>query len=117
GNEAEAEKRIAVLASVPSIEFSTQADVLAQRIAREAGLSGQASEDALHIAVAATHGIDYLVTWNCKHLANPRILPKVARTCARAGYRSPSICTPEAILRRVVYVPPAYTRNLQRDIY
>jgi hypothetical protein len=66
-------------------------------------LPQSAKEDAEHVAVAATHGIEFLVTWNCKRLANPVITPKVARACERAGFRSPEICTPEIILRRVVY--------------
>jgi hypothetical protein len=49
---------------------------------------------------------DQRITWNCRHLANPTIIPKVVRACARAGFRSPEICTPEVIIRRFAYGQP-----------
>ena len=54
--------------------------------------------DALHVAVASVHGIEYLVTWNCKHLANARIRARLEETVAALGHRCPVICTPEELM-------------------
>lgn len=56
--------------------------------------------DALHIATATIYQMDVLLTWNCKHMANPVALPKTISTIARSGYRSPVIITPEDFLNR-----------------
>jgi hypothetical protein len=50
--------------------------------------------DALHIAVATVHGMDYLLTWNCTHIANAITRPKIELICRVAGYEPPVICTP-----------------------
>ena len=58
----------------------------------------QAAEDALHIAVAAVHGLDFLLTWNCKHIANAMMRSAIERVCREAaGYEPPVICTPEEL--------------------
>jgi len=54
--------------------------------------------DAAHVAVAAVHGIDYLLTWNCKHLANAQIARRIALVCEKLGHRMPIICTPEELM-------------------
>ncbi|TVR59271.1 MAG: DNA-binding protein, partial [Candidatus Competibacteraceae bacterium] len=50
------------------------------------------------IAIAAVHGADYLLTWNCKHIANARQRPIIEAICEASGYRPPVICTPEELL-------------------
>lgn len=55
-------------------------------------------EDAVHIAVAAVHGVDYLLTWNCRHIANATMRQAIERTCREAGYEPPVICTPEELI-------------------
>jgi len=57
----------------------------------------KAAEDALHIAVAAVHGLDFLLTWNCKHIANAMMRSAIERVCREAGYEPPVICTPEEL--------------------
>ena len=57
-----------------------------------------ASPDAVHIALASVHGIDFLVTWNFKHIANPRIRERMRTTINEAGYRMPVMCSPEELL-------------------
>ena len=56
--------------------------------------------DALHVATATIYQMDVLLTWNCKHMANPVALPKTISTITRAGYQSPIIITPEDFLNR-----------------
>jgi hypothetical protein len=53
---------------------------------------------AAHVAVASVHGIDYLLTWNCKHLANAQIVRRIARVCEKQGDKMPVICTPDELM-------------------
>ena len=54
--------------------------------------------DALHLAVASFHKCDFLVTWNCRHLANAQIMRKMEEVCGRLAERMPLICTPEELM-------------------
>lgn len=54
--------------------------------------------DAIHIAVATIHGMDYLLTWNCKHIANAQIQAKLAEISLDCGFQLPLICTPYELL-------------------
>jgi hypothetical protein len=103
GDPAAAQKRLEVISSLPLLKITDNVEGLTALILKKTGLPKSAKADAEHVAIAATHEIEFLVTWNCKHLANPSMTTKVARACERAGFRSPEICTPEVILRRVVY--------------
>ncbi len=58
----------------------------------------EAGDEALHIAVAAMNGIPYLLTWNCRHLANATMRPVIENFCAGKGVKAPIICTPEELL-------------------
>lgn len=61
----------------------------------QSALPEKAKTDALHIAVATVHGIEYLLTWkNCRHIANAVMRPKIEDTRQTAGYEPPVICTP-----------------------
>jgi hypothetical protein len=111
GDPAMARRRVELISPLPSLDVPDAAQRLAARILREASLPESAKTDAEHVAIAATYQIDFLLTWNCKHLANPKIAPKIVRACQRAGLRSPEICTPEVVLRRVVYERAASTRH------
>jgi hypothetical protein len=103
GDPISARRRVEMISALHKLDMLEDVVRLSGLILKRTGLPQSAKEDAEHVAVAATHGIEFLVTWNCKHLANPVITPKVARACERAGFRSPEICTPEIILKRVVY--------------
>ena len=89
-----AASRLAFIQDVTLLEITRDADELKSELLRQAALPRKAELDALHIAVAAVHGMDYLVTWNCKHIANAVTLPKVYATCRSAGYEPPFVCTP-----------------------
>jgi hypothetical protein len=62
-----------------------------------ATLPEKVTSDALHIAIAAVNGMDYLLTWNCKHIANVTLRPQIEAVCRAAGYEPPLICTPEEL--------------------
>jgi hypothetical protein len=71
---------------------------LAQELIRHVGLPAKAAVDAVHIATAALNRIDYLLTWNCKHIANPAFRRRIEDVIDDAGLPSPVICTPQEIL-------------------
>ena len=58
------------------------------------GLPPKARIDALHVAVATVHGMEYLVTWNCVHIANAANRARIEKVCMTAGFDPPIICTP-----------------------
>jgi len=80
------------------LELNASALALAQQLISEGVLPTKAVGDALHIAVATVHGMDYLLTWNLKHLANAAIRSDIVATCRTQGYEPPVICTPEELL-------------------
>lgn len=94
GDPEAAKRRVAVIEGLPELDVSEEAELLAARLLEAAALPNNAKTDALHIAVATVHGIDFLLTWNCKHIANAAMRPKIECTCRTAGYEPPVICTP-----------------------
>ncbi len=86
--------RLAFLEELHLVEVTAEADRLKAELLREAALPKKAELDALHIAVATVHGLDCLLSWNCKHIANGVTLPKVYAVCRKAGYEPPFVCTP-----------------------
>jgi hypothetical protein len=98
GEAAMAQKRLAALQSTPLLKVNQDTEELAQHLIAGGALPGKAAVDALHIAVATVHGMDYLLTWNCKHIANAEMQNKVAAVCRNRGFEPPVICTPEELL-------------------
>jgi hypothetical protein len=80
------------------LEMTAAALALAKELVQAGALPAKAADDALHIAVAATQGIPYLLTWNCRHLANATMRPLIESVCAGQGLKAPIICTPEELL-------------------
>jgi predicted nucleic acid-binding protein len=91
-------KRLAILAGLPTLEITQDAEALTDAIMAAGMLPPHAVRDAAHVAVAAVHGIDFLLTWNCKHLANAQIARRIALVCAKPEHRMPIICTPEELM-------------------
>ena len=98
GNSIYATERLGYLAQIPLLPLSDEIDRLATEILARAILPTDALLDALHIACAAVNRVDYLLTWNCKHIANPMILPRVFRTLDDFGLPFPVICTPKDMM-------------------
>jgi len=94
GDEEAAQRRVEAITGLPELDVSEQAEALAAKLLAGAALPEKAKTDALHIAVAAVHGVDYLLTWNCKHIANAAMRPRIEAICRAAGYEPPVICTP-----------------------
>ncbi|MFO0805566.1 MAG: type II toxin-antitoxin system VapC family toxin [Gemmataceae bacterium] len=98
GDPVEAKKRLAVVNTLAALDLTPEAETLTQAIMASGVLPVAASRDAAHVAVAAFHRVDYLLTWNCKHLANAQIMRKIESVCRTSGYRMPIICTPEELM-------------------
>ncbi len=94
GDQEAANRRVSAIEGLPSLDVSEAVELLAARLIAEAALPEKAKIDALHIAVATVHGMDYLLTWNCKHIANAVMRTKIEAICRTAGYEPPVICTP-----------------------
>lgn len=93
-----AQKRLDVLDGIPLLSVSQEALALARTLVEKGPLPKKAETDALHISVAAANGMDYLLTWNCKHIANAEMQIGIGKLCRAAGFEPPVICTPEELL-------------------
>ena len=98
GDPQMAERRLAELADIRVLELTEDALELAADLVDKGSLPKNATEDALHIAIATVHGIDYLLTWNCRHMANAQMRQAVVSRCASRGYEAPIICTREELM-------------------
>lgn len=93
-----AARRLAALDTLPLLSVTDDAKELATRLIAAGGIPPQAEADALHVAVSCVHGMDYLLTWNCRHIDNASTKPVTRSICAVAGYTCPEICTPLELL-------------------
>ncbi|MBI2227245.1 MAG: type II toxin-antitoxin system VapC family toxin [Betaproteobacteria bacterium] len=98
GDPDAAARRAQLIRDLPSLSISEEAIALARNLVQSAGLPARAAVDALHISLAAFHGIDYLLTWNSTHIANAELRPKVERACRDNGYEPPVLCTPDELM-------------------
>jgi len=98
GDPAASRSRLAALEGIAILALSDEAVSIAEHLVGNGPIPQEAAADALHIAVAAVNGIDYLLTWNCKHLANASLRVQIASLLEGAGYACPVICTPEELL-------------------
>jgi hypothetical protein len=93
-----ARERLAALQGIPRLQLTEEIEKLVAEILDRRLLPSKAAVDALHIAIASFHRADVLLTWNCTHLANARIFPRVRTLLQGAGHWVPLICTPEELL-------------------
>jgi predicted nucleic acid-binding protein len=98
GDSEMALKRLELLQSLSVLELTEAVQNLGAQFLIRGGLPSKASDDAIHIAAATVYGIDYLLTWNCKHIANAQIQRKLAEVCFGFGYKLPTICTPYELM-------------------
>ena len=94
GDSEAAGRRLEVLREMPLLNASNEVLNLAGRLLAERGMPAKARVDALHVATAAVHGMDYLLSWNCKHIANATLRSRIESICRMAGFEPPVICTP-----------------------
>ena len=97
GDAIRAAERLKLLSGIKLLDVSDKAIELASHLIEKHALPTKAAQDALHIAIAVVHGVNYLITWNCKHIANAQMRVAINRTCRLAGYEPPILCTPEEL--------------------
>ena len=99
GDPDAARRRLEALANVPLLDLSEEVYSLANGLVRRVPLPAKAAADSLHIAIATVNGMDYLLTWNCTHIANATLRGRIEMICRDCGYEPPVICTPEELLK------------------
>lgn len=98
GDSAVAGRRLSLLDGIDVLPVTAAMRDLAKTLVRDGALPHKAEADALHIAVAAVSGLDFLLTWNCRHIDNPATKPVIRSVCGAGGWRCPEICTPMELL-------------------
>ncbi len=98
GDPSVAANRLAAIETFPAAASSDEAIALADALMESKSVPKEFPDDALHIAIAATSGMDYIVTWNFSHINNPFTIAKIRRTVEESGYVCPEIVSPEAFL-------------------
>ena len=93
-----ARRRLELLSELLLVGVTKESSALAQDLIAAGAIPSKAAQDALHLGVAVTNGAAYLVTWNCKHLANAALRIKIEEVCRSVGYEPVIICTPEELL-------------------
>lgn len=98
GDEDAVQRRLKMLEDLPALQINQAAVDLARILVNENVLLEKATGDALHVAIATMNAMDYLMTWNMRHLANATIRNAITVICRAHGYEPPVICTPEELL-------------------
>ena len=98
GDADAARARLKVLESVTLVNVSQNAEELTRHLLDRGAVPREAAADAAHIAIAVTNGVDYLVTWNFRHIANAAMRSRIERVCRHEGYEPPVICTPNELM-------------------
>jgi hypothetical protein len=97
GDPEAAQRRLAVVERLSLLGITDAAITLAAALVSGQALTTQAAQDALHLGTACAHGMEYLLTWNCTHLANARLRSRIEQICRDAGDVPPIICTSEEL--------------------
>jgi hypothetical protein len=98
GNPDAASRRLKALSDFQLLAITEAVVALSKALLQEGALPIKALDDSLHIAIAAVHGVDYLLTWNCRHIDNAEMKPVVRKVCTAHGYVCPEICTPQELM-------------------
>ena len=97
GDRDAAAERLAILDSLEFLAASSDANRLAEKLIAGHAIPETEPRDALHISLAAVNGMEYLVTWNFKHIANATARTAIEMICRNAGFEPPIICTPDEL--------------------
>lgn len=98
GNPDAARKRLQLLDGLPLLVATPESESWTRRIMASGLFPPKAAADVGHLALATAHQVDFLLTWNLKHLANPQLLKEVGRIIRVEGLEPPIVCTPEGFL-------------------
>jgi hypothetical protein len=100
GDVSMARDRLVALFGIPVLPTGPEIRALTNSLVARGPLPRKAETDAAQIALAAFARLDFLLTWNCRHIANPRMYPTIVRVCREWGFTPPVLCTPDELLRR-----------------
>jgi predicted nucleic acid-binding protein len=98
GDAAPSGARLRLAAGLPRLQTTPEVLRLAGQFVAAGALPHNAQADALHLALAVAGGVNYLLTWNCAHLANAQLVGRMQEVASRAGWRLPAICTPDELM-------------------
>lgn len=93
-----AAERMGIVEGIELLEPNDAAKTLAKLLIERLAVPTSQPRDALHISIAAVHGVEFITTWNFKHILNPHLQLKIADTCREGGFQPPVICTPQQLL-------------------
>lgn len=99
GNPEAAQRRLEVLSHLTVLEILPEADMLTQKLLNAGAVPQDSDPDAQHIAIATTHGVEYLASWNHKHIVNFNKREYIHQVCQEAGFEPATICTPAELIR------------------
>ena len=92
-----AERRITWIEEIPSLVISDEATELAELLLAQGAIPKGSEEDALHVGIAAAQGVDYLLTWNFKHINNAEMKSVIIKVVESRGFVCPQLCSPEEL--------------------
>lgn len=98
GDNRSAKIRLESLRGISILEITLSCQNIAEKIMSDTPMPSKAQDDALHVAISSYHKMNYLLTWNCRHLANAHLIPKLKSTVEAIGCHFPQICTPEELM-------------------
>ena len=98
GDASAAEERLRVIADIPSVTIAAEAESLASALLTSNAVPANSARDALHVAIAATQGIDYLITWNFRHINNASTRTMMVNVVSGFGLVCPVLCSPEELM-------------------
>lgn len=97
GDSLAAQRRLALIEDIPSLAISDKATKLAELFLTQGAVPDGSEEDTLHIGIAAAQGVDYLLTWNFKHINNAEMKSAIIKVVESYGLVCPQICSPEEL--------------------
>ena len=97
GDPIAAAQRLRAVAGIASLETTEQAETLSEILLQSKAVPANSARDALHIAIAATQGVQFLLTWNFKHINNAETRALIARVVVESGWQCPVLCSPEEL--------------------
>jgi hypothetical protein len=98
GNADMSRRRLEAISDMDQLEITPDVLSLAEQIVSSGAIPQKAAVDAAHVAVATVNAMDFLLTWNCAHIANAEIYRKIQHTCNGSGFECPVICTPQELM-------------------
>ena len=103
GDPKASRQRLEILSTLTVLRCTPAVDELAEALLSAGALPAKAKADAAHLAIATVHRVDYLLTWNCKHLANAEVWLRVRPLVEQRGYRMPMVCRPLQLMGEIEY--------------